>query len=202
MKAPHASHGDRDAFTLIESLLALAMALLILAVVYTSWNTALRITADWEQRTTCREREHSLLNQLSQDLTHLARTPDREDCDLILTPDGHVEGIVANHGSGEQLAGYTLRRVSYTLDEPGGALRRSVRGLNELEDASATPSTPHPTQVFSIQFFDGEKWKTEWNSSESGWPQAAKIQLQVGEGALQEALVWIPVGQSFLPTPP
>jgi hypothetical protein len=211
------------AFTLIELLAAMGVAVLLAVVVFAIYAGVLR-TLDSQGRWRARAYPLSAaLDALSLDLANAAIPWGITNAPFVLAPsvdgaDGFdlhffsavpVNAAPRNAAQALNVRGYALREISYTLPASNAAGTNgapcAARGLSR---AWAAFRTCNPSVVVSnrdvfggigavrLEVFDGKNWTNTWGGgTNAALPQAARVLLAVEDGArVVSAEVMIPAG--------
>lgn len=218
MKCRTQSLPRRAAFTLVELLVALSLAVVITALILATFaiiNTARRGQAE---RAVCQDTAGRLLEQLARDLEGTFLFPKDKATDFRL-----CRGVAASNAvlelafarvsaaPGEpDLRWATVARVTYRLVEADSSnltlycLSRLLAGPGAIQP----PVTNHifeGLESFDIHLYDGTEWKEEWatgNKTSNAVPQAARLTVTLQRGTARHTVtedVIIPVGAKFKP---
>jgi len=200
-------------FTLIEVLIAIAIAAIVLGVVYGSYSACTQSVRVHRTRLECHQRAWSVLQWMSEDLRSacvlVSARGDRDEAtpggSLVKKeagPPAFVARPDASHGpellfvcsrESEVPAGRspapTLSVVGYRLDEARNVLLR--RQCSAFEDDAFKRDDwrvlLRDVSALACGFSDGRDWRDEWNSDErGGLPRAVRIQLSVFDGQARD----------------
>jgi type II secretion system protein J len=177
--------------TLIELLLAIAIAGLILGVVYALYHTVTTAVSGRRVRDDELGRAGRALETISRDLAALFPGP-AEDCNIHLNA---AEGADSNRS---EMAFCTFRlpegeadprwldvyRVTYRVD--AGDVLVCVQGPLAGPGAETVETNNLVAGVsgFRVSLYDGAEWKAEWggDTAEKMAPRAARIELELRRG--------------------
>jgi len=173
-------------FTLIEILVALAVASLLLLAVYGAFSPLARARDQVEKSEATYHQARVLFDRLGRELRSipLNKLPNeqllsggsdergRPFLQLVssaATPLGGVPGGVAN---------LSYRLAEDPLGENGAlALFRSEQPRQEVQEADLGQRLISGVKSFQPRFFDGSTWFDSWSAGNSGLPQAVEINL-------------------------
>ncbi|MBU1694486.1 MAG: prepilin-type N-terminal cleavage/methylation domain-containing protein [Verrucomicrobia bacterium] len=176
--------------TLIELLLAVAIAGLLLGVVYALYHTVTAAVSGRRVRDDELGRAGRAIETISQDFAALFPGP-AEDCNIRLNA---AEGADPNRS---EMAFCTFRlpggetdprwlevcRVTYRVDSEDVLLcvRRPLAGPGA--EAEETNDLVAGVSGFRVSLYDGAEWKAEWgDSAEKNTPLAARVELEMRRG--------------------
>jgi prepilin-type N-terminal cleavage/methylation domain-containing protein len=175
-------------FTLLETLVALAVSALVLTALYgavgATATTRVRATERAErgaaERTVLVALAHELEAALASDPTAGAVSPVR-----FVVVDPPADGPPWSQLRFATDAGDDVRLVGYRV-EPAGAGGRLVRRAASRFSPPDDPEPPGTTaldavRAFRVRAFDGTTWTTSWTAP--GLPRAVEIALGVDDGA-------------------
>ncbi len=208
----------RHGVTLIELLVALALAILLLGAVYGVYRTATQTLSDQQRRHAADAPTVAALDRLSRDLTCAWFSVPDPACTFRLEP-GDAGTL------GPELTFCTLERpndepdpmradalqVTYQLvsdEKRGSLLVRAHRPLSGpgSDQPPRTNSLVAGVQVFRVRVFDGIEWHDAWPTAEEETrPCAARIELQTSgrkRSGLLQTDVLIPAGMVITARPP
>ncbi|NCC53367.1 MAG: hypothetical protein EOM20_19445 [Spartobacteria bacterium] len=188
-------------FTLLETLLATVIVILILACVYSVWHTAMRVREGQEQRTRGPMAATEAMEMISRDLACAVRPPLPDEPALSLQtaeplsealPISSIITFFTTRPAPPSLdAGYyTLEKTTYTIllndDIPVlYSIRQPVVGPGTQEPPRTNPVLSHVSD-FNVQVHDGQTWQPAWPPGDAmeALPGAARIRLGLqGKGA-------------------
>ena len=193
---PPNGNAAREAFTLIELVLALAISGVVLAAVNAVFFGALRLrtaTVEATQQTMPVERA---INALKLDLSNIV-PPGTNTANLQLagpmssdtTAAGQTQPVLleiytASGLVGDEMPYGDIQKIDYWLQEPANrrtaAGKDLVRGITRNLLAS-TPDAPQPqvligdVQNFRFSYFDGTNWNDTWSVTLTNIPAAIKV---------------------------
>jgi len=192
------------AFTLIEMLVSLAIVSSIVTMVYGSYAATSRSLDVYSSRMACSERAHLVLRMMARQIrcAHLppAATPPRQE--QAKRPLASAEPVAAFRAEPAGLRGDLVNfittggfdlasdspigvsRVAYRYDRSRNALliccEPCVTGPGGTRDANAWRPVLTGLSEIELQFFDGLRWQSNWDSKETGrLPQAVRIAMAV-----------------------
>jgi len=181
--------------TLIEVLLAIVIASLVIALVFSMYHAATRTVESQQHRRAGADVTTDALDQLARELACAFAQGDDEKCRFLLAHTEMPEGRVAElafatavpDGREMDLRWCGVARVSYRVVPGDDGARWLAREVQLL----AGPGAAQPPQTnllvrgilsFSVSVFDGSAWGGEWPVPEkSPCPQAARVELVVAE---------------------
>lgn len=205
---PMPARGARGGMTLVELLLAIVIAVLVVALVFSTYRTVHAVAAGQQQRIETRRVPADALQQLQADLLR-AFDAGRPETRMALTQ--RLDQAAVSFCLVEPLPGETdLRwsravRVEWAVDGADGRLelRRSVQPL--AGPGSLGPATTNTVAGdiarFALQVHDGTNWASRWPPGASNvLPRLARLELLARGVPTNEAWqldVWIPAGNAF-----
>ena len=214
---------NSSGFTLVELILAVSIAVLLLALIFSLYHTLSRTVDDQEARRTGGAAMLYALDQLTRDLSSALPVPGHEEGGFLLeTTEGargamsHVTFCTTRYapGFGEErdLRWFEIVEVSYWLEyeprERGRLLRteRPIIGPEALEPPR-TNVLATGVDVFHVRVRGEEDWVDAWQTAhddeEMEWPRAARIVLEPDDrarGARPNTVdVLIPTGWTIEP---
>ena len=195
MKMPERT-AKREAFTLLEIIIALSMLVLILGSVYGTYSAATRALAHSKPKHALQQQATVFLQRIATEMRcsyagykdespHPAanniRSGDRErlkqeDASLFKGQEvssgrsflQFVTSVVTSKRE-QSLGGLAI--VEYMLDTSTNTLARSKRryigGFEVDKDNYNWLVVLENVQVISVEYFDGEEWLKEWNSNDT-----------------------------------
>jgi general secretion pathway protein J len=197
----HAIRQKREAFTLLELLVAVSIFAVVLAAINSVFFSALRL----------RNRTAEALDR-SLPVEH-ALWVMRRDLQNILPPGGTLFGSLQTQQSTNSIAGATtptfftstglvddtspfseVQKVSYSLLDATNRLRgRDLVRLVSRNLLAATPETPvaerllEGVEAITFQFYDGSQWREYWDSTTEATklPRGIKVQIQLAQDTLE-----------------
>jgi type II secretion system protein J len=186
---------NRDGFTLVETLVALVILMIVVGAVYGVFRTASQSATLTEERTDVYQTARVLLMQINTELSSGCQLPGSqqssltgEDTEGSATADQHdkLTFLTASHRmlSGSGPAG-DMCQVTYTVETTpdGEALGLSVvedskLGLGE-SDVKQEPTILSKLVVgMNCTYLDGDtgEWQDEW-TDRTGLPKAVRVEL-------------------------
>lgn len=210
---PPGESPSKNGWTLLEIVLAVAIAGLLLTVVLTFFYTASTSVSEQPLRRSAFEGADRALAQLGADLTGLC-TGEGSDCALVLktgsspaASNSEAAFCTVRMPAGEtDLQGAEIRRVTYRVlsaGEPAGILvceEQPVAGPGAA-DPPVTNWLAGGVEHFQLEVFDGAAWLAVWSNGQAGLPpRAARMDLALRQGRAVKsfrAAVTIPAGGLF-----
>lgn len=179
----------RSGMTLLELLVALAIALLVIGVVFSMYQSATRTLATQEAAEAGPATAVRAMEVLARDLSCACAPPDEDACPfLISTPapanNYTVAGFcTASVAPGDDRRWVVVESVAYRLvageEDRGVLLRESVPLAGPgSEGPAVTNVLADRVEAFELRVYDGLEWEAEWGSG--GLPQAARIAMASG----------------------
>jgi prepilin-type N-terminal cleavage/methylation domain-containing protein len=172
-------------FTLLETLVALAVSALVLGALYAAVGATVTTRARATERAERSAAERSVLVTLAHEL-EAALAPDPTAAAAV-SPFRFV--VVAPPADGtpwSQLRFATdapddVRLVGYRVED-GRLVRRTASRFAPPDDPEPAGATAlNAVRAFRIRAFDGTDWKTSWTAP--GLPRAVEVTLGVDDGA-------------------
>jgi type II secretion system protein J len=192
-------------FTLVELLLATAIAALIAALAWSLLSTTARSVAAQEARASNPAAAARALDRIASDLAALFVPDGDRGCAPLLEEDGARIGFCAVRAAGRapDFAWSAPRRIEYRLERDGGA----DAALTRIEEALAGPIERITNRVltrvstFAIELHDGAAWHRAWpppDASPPPLPRMARISIRTeGMADAISSERWIPAGHVF-----
>ena len=198
----------RPGFTLIELILAIAIASLVVTLVFSTYHTVTVILQGQEDRRRGADKVADAVRQLERDLACTFAPKSDAACGFELqkgtTPAAaRLSFCTAVMPANEtDLRWFELHRVVYGI----GADAANSPVLFRADQPLAGPGAFAPpvtntlavgVESFRVSVYDGAAWNEEWSSAGSGCPRAARIELttKYGSGSKNfQTEVLIPVG--------
>jgi len=196
---------DHSGFTLIEMLVAMAMIVIIVSIVYGSYAATSQSREIYQSRMTCSQRAHLVLRLMSRQIrcayarpvdpntTESTSSKDRilieEVPDVFRgdprNPRGEILGFATTIGLGGALnAQRGLSYVRYLYDSTMGTLSIAYgphdnRRKTNARPASWTPILEGVTKI-EMEFHDGRRWQSEWTDRRTKTlPRVVRIGITV-----------------------
>jgi len=190
------SHLHRGGFTLLEIVIAMSIAAILLATLYTSMYVATRAKTAAANAVEPARSASIAAEMMTQDLQG------------VLPPNGNFRGAFIGHrlpsGAGnadsmefycighDQTAAGTETPLSEGIRKVDLVLRTDVQPpvlVRQVTRNLLAPTTPIPDEEiicrnvrsFSVQYFDGFSWLNDWDSTQTGdaLPTAISIRLEM-----------------------
>lgn len=218
MKPPAQSPPRRAGFTLVELLVALALAVVISGLILTTLALVNQSRRSQATRAACREATQRAFQQLANDLERTFLFPKSDDTAFRLARGEAASNAVwelsfartaAAAGEGDQRWA-EVARVTYRLVEEG-LTNCTLTCASRTLTGPAAFQPPVTNAVFQglescdVLLFDGKDWKNTWTgggSSTNAAPRAARITLVASRGVARHtatAEVMIPISLKFEP---
>lgn len=218
MKRPAQSSLRRAGFTLVELLVALALAVIITALALTMLALTNSARRGQFERAACRTEATRPVQQLARDLERTFIFPKNEDTAFKLARGAAASNAVlelafartAAETGESDLRWARVERVAYRLVEANMtnftlvATSRMLAGPAALQPPVTNALFPQ-LESFELLLSDGKEWKDNWaNGSDStnGAPRAARISVTVRRGGARHTAtteVIIPISMKFEP---
>ncbi len=190
----------RDAFTLLELILALAASAVILAAIYGVFSRAVHLRDDATARTReARVRAHAAA-VIRDDLQHALISGSKATTPIAATLTGSADGKASNFPGYLKLTTTTGRELEdapaadvqeieyYIVDDPdapnrdAGLLVRTIDRTLLAQTRETPPEEPllHGVERMEIEFYDGDAWQGSWEITEDDktLPEAVRVRLQ------------------------
>lgn len=197
--------------TLIEILLALSIAILVVAVVLSMYQTVSATASGQSRRNNSAEMVSSIRALLTRDFSTVVVPAEDKLCMFTLGPDesGFSKIAFARARADEGATDarwFTIEQVSYQIIENTSAtnslvrVRRPILGPGAREPAE-TNLIAAGVSGFHIRAYDGADWYETWPQQESqASPQAVSVVFDFQAGREQKHIateIMIPVGNPF-----
>lgn len=204
------SHAGRaKGMTLMELLLALAIASLLMGLVFSISSAILLPRRSRDQGGRAGSQTAFALKLLRNDLASCAAVDSPDEAVFVLEPATNEFGgsslnfifAVPCNWNGHLI--YDVARVCYARSDEScsrRALTRTTRPLSsagEDDSAQEVEVIAENITLFQVEVFDGSNWTNSWGSDpEKAWPMAARIMLATGDEPVSRMAteVLIPVG--------
>ena len=203
-----AARSARAGLTLIELLLAITIAVLLVAVVLSTYRTVHAVAAGQQERVQTRQAAADAVELLQDDLMRLFEAG-RPETRIVLTQQvgqAAVSFCAIERPPGERDLrwGRALRiEWSATPRGDGLALARATRPLTGpgSQGAPVTNLLVEDLGDFQVSFHDGTNWVDRWPPGSSNVvPRSARLAIRSRAAPTGEAWkleVWIPAGATF-----
>lgn len=194
---------------MIELLLAVAIAGVVVALVYSIYHTVTRVADSQRERRDGAGAALRAVDTLARDLACTFVTGDDAECSFALktaTPEAadlsFCTAVLPAQEADPRWC--VIERVAYRVAPAPGRRRALVRESRPV--AGPGSSGPPATNLlvaavasFRIELFDGETWSAEWPGESSGpCPRAARIEIGLADGGpTYRTEVFIPVGNAI-----
>jgi prepilin-type N-terminal cleavage/methylation domain-containing protein len=197
---------DRRGFTLIETLLAIGIGVVVLLLVYSIYHTTLAVRENQGRRRTGPAAAADALDRISRDLASAVMPANERGCPFSLEAAGasgasELTFTTLTAHTGESPAWHSPICVTYML-EGAGERQRLVRLEQAVDGPEAGVNTTNvlvrSVDFFEVRVFNGMTWEDEWLEAGSDMLPAAagvRIGLPGEEPARQhETEIFIPAG--------
>jgi len=192
----------RSGLTLIETMLAMAIAVVVIGLVYSTYHAALRVSRGHLVRSG-EQAAFRALGTMASELTSGTTVESSDDPPLLLWQDSTNSASVVTFYMAESKDNgsdwFSIRRVSFfvAMTNAEQALIRRVRDItgpttNLLQQEEILLRNVATLDIVALE--DGE-WVEEWGGEH--WPEALRISLATVDGSVASNLsteVYIPVG--------
>ena len=218
MKRPAQSSARRAGFTLVELLVALALAVVVTALILTTLAITNRTRRSQADRVACRTLTERALGLLANDLERTFLFPKQDATAFELG-----RGAVASNAALElafarvaplpgesDLRWAEVARVVYRLTESDTTnftltcTSQPLAGPAALQPPATNAVFPR-LESFDVLLFDGKLWKDRWTgkgTSTNGAPRAARVSITARQGNARHvatAEIIIPISLKFEP---
>lgn len=200
----------RSGTTLIELILAIAIASLVITLVFSLYHTVSATLGGQEERRRGADAATDAVRQIARDLACAFALKFDETCKFTLQKDGHGTSVSqlsfcsAVMPEGEtDLRWLELRRIAYRLDVKTSMLLRENQPLAGPGAfvSSRTNALEKEVESFHVSVHNGLEWKDEW--ADASCPRAARIEVTTRRGSGVKTFqteVLIPAGNSISST--
>ena len=170
---------DNRGFTLLEILLAIALASLILSSIYGIFNASSEAKERVEKRANGLHLARVLNDRIDRELLGLSLSEDATREILAGGTNGQGEPYLRflTSSSGSPQAG--MRWISYRLapdQDKRMTLWRAEKGVNEQADANEE-RLAQGIETLSFSFYNGTRWQQEWASRTNGRPLLVQAEM-------------------------
>lgn len=199
----------RSGLTLVELLVAMVIATLVVAVVYSTYRTVQAVAAGQRERDETRRGPVEAVEALQDDLQRLFDAG-RPETQLVLTQRLDQAAVIfalLEPAPGEpDLRWSRAARVEWQVVETAGGRRALERAVRPLAGAgSRGPAVTNrlldDVGRFVVSFHDGTNWTVRWPPGPSNAvPRLARVQLSARAAPTNEECsleVWLPAGHTF-----
>lgn len=206
----------RAGFTLVELLVALALAVMVTALILSTLAITYRTRRSQAERVACRVLAEGALGQLARDLERTFLFPKTDPTAFALARGAAASNAVfelafarvAPMPGEDDLRWAEVARVVYRLTETD-ATHCELTCSSQALAGPAALQPPVTNAVFAkltscdVLLFDGKEWKDSWvgkGTSTNGAPRAARVTVTAERGRARHvatAEIIIPVGQKF-----
>lgn len=201
----------RHGFTLLETLLSLAIAVVVVALVYSVYHTVTQTLAGQQSRATGPERTAAIVQRIAEDLARTYLPEEDEACEFMLTQDPNDPTAISlsfcmleRNPHERDFRWLSVVQVNYHLadGEQGLGLARSDRpttGPLALQPPATNQILP-AVASFAAQVWDGEEWVNQWPPAEGNQPPTAvRLQLTMADPGQEpvECEVFIPAAKVY-----
>ena len=198
------SSSDKDGFTLVEILVAMAIIVTIVSMVYGSYFATSKSTQAYKSKMTLSQQGRKVLGQMARQIrcsyankaekdTHQVSIPQQGNTDPASAinyfngnsdePSGEILHLVTTNGLSVGLAPSDgLFEVTYKLDKSRGLLFSSQRRFAATPKSAVQKKKWQPiakrVACLELAFFDGQRWLNKWDFKDKReLPRAVKINV-------------------------
>ncbi len=198
------SNSDKDGFTLVEILLAMAIIVTIVSMVFGSYFATSKSAQAYKSRITLSQQGRKVLGQMARQIrcsyaskadknTYPAPIPQQGKADPASVinyfkgnsdePSGEILHLVTTSGFSVGLVPSNgLFEITYKLDKSRGLLFSSQRRLaatsKSVEQKKKWQQIVEDIESLKLAFFDGQKWLNKWDfKDKKQLPFAVKINI-------------------------
>lgn len=203
--------GRGNGWTLLELLLSVAVAAVVVTLLYSLFHTALTAMRAKDGARSRSTEISDVLGQLRDDLVNAVHPEGDEDCEMVLEggefgdpPEFHrLELCTKELPEGERDSRWHhIMRVAYRAESSRAGIRllrsRSAMAGPEVSDPPVTNTVIDSLESIHIEFYDGESWVGAWPPEETNArPVAARMSLRVlerGKTSAYETEIHLPTG--------
>jgi type II secretion system protein J len=205
----------RSGMTLIELLLAIAIAALVITLVFSIYRTVSVTMQGQDERRRGADAAADAVQRIARDMACTFAPKSDNQCSFTLEKDtlppaaSKLSFCAAVMPEGQtDLRWFELHRVAYRVGADSKDVVVLFRENQPLvgPGAFAPPVTnvlARDVESFRVTAYDGSEWADEWSSGDMACPRAARIELTVRYGSgtkTFETEVLIPVGNSVTST--
>ena len=170
-------------FTLLEVLVAIALASLLMVSIYGVFSTGSAAKEQVEKQASALHLARVLSTRLGRELLGLSLDIPLGKSILSGGNNSQREPWIKflTSSSGGDLSG--MRWLSYRLgpdQDQRLTLWRADKGLNDTNEATEERLAQRIGKL-TFSFFDGTNWRNEWNSSNDGRPVLVKIAIELSD---------------------
>ena len=198
------SSSDKDGFTLVEILVAMAIIVTIVSMVYGSYFATSKSAQAYKSRITLSQQGRKVLGQMTRQIrcsyaskadknTYPAPIPQQGKADPASVinyfngnsdePSGEILHLVTTNGFSVGLVPSNgLFEVTYKLDKSRGLLFSSQRRFASTTKSAAQKKKwqqiSEDIESLKLAFFDGQQWQNKWDFKDKReLPFAVKINI-------------------------
>jgi type II secretory pathway component PulJ len=201
--------------TLIELILAIAIASLVITLVFSVYRTVSVTMQGQGERRRGADAVADAVQRIARDIACTFAPKSDEVCKFILTKDASAPTVsqlsfctAVMPDNETDLRWFELHRVAYRIGTDSKDAVVLFRENQPLAGpgAYAPPVTnvlARDVESFRVSVYDGSEWKDEWSSVDAACPRAARIELTARYGSGTKTFqtdVLIPVGNSVTST--
>ena len=205
----------RSGMTLIELILAIAIASLVISLVLTVYRTVSVTMLGQEERRRGADAVADAVERIARDLVCTFAPKSDNSCLFVLdrgapaSKSPHLSFCAAVVPEGEtDLRWFDLHRVTYRVDVEGGSAPVLLRESRPLSGPGAlapavTNVLAREVESFRVFAYDGTEWKDDWPPGLAGCPRAARVELTARHGSGTKTFqteVLIPAGNPVTST--
>ena len=184
--------------TLVELLVAVVIAVLLIAVIFSTYRTASVVTGGQKLRAAEAHAAAAALEQAQNDLMR-AFIPSGDDaCAIVLTQAESRASIsfcmMEMPENESDLRWARAESVAYRVEH--ARLLKIARPLTGpgSADGVKTNALAEGVDKFAVQLFDGFEWQDHWPVSTNVKPRAAKLEIATTDKKSWSTEIWIPAG--------
>ncbi len=198
------SSSDKDGFTLVEILVAMAIIVTIVSMVYGSYFATSKSTQAYKSKITLSRQGRKVLGQMARQIRcSYANKADKDTYQISIPqqkkvvperainyfngnsdePGGEILHLVTTNGFSVGLVPSNgLFEITYKLDKSRGLLFSSQRILaatsKSVEQKKKWQPIAEGIESLKLTFFDGQKWQNKWDFKDKReLPFAVKINI-------------------------
>ncbi len=154
---------NRRAFTLIEMMVAIALAAIIVTVVATAFATGTRIQKQSSAKIEASRSANAVLDILLEDIRTIPAQPvlfisDTEGLDLVFT-------TMTTFGVPDGVPGTALK-VGYYVTEANELMRVSIPAGDSIYTADDTDKLVYGMTQFELRYYSQGQWYDNWDSTD------------------------------------
>lgn len=198
--APHDARRADAGLTLVETLAAMALILVVASVFYLTYRTATGVLR--RGAAAAPGANAGAADIMRRDLMQTVGFPTGDEPAFTANlPDAPgLRFIALAHRPEEPDPAWSLAlRIAYTYDENENILIRETAPYDGPGEVR-TNRLADDCRFFSVECFDGEQWLEHWNGSEQGIPRAVRMIWVAGDPPAGTNEVTAPIPAAFTAT--